>query len=150
MQLKLKRSQRKTLTGKIVYHLDVRADISDTDRALINKYNLGKDQVYTSESMKALAASADAAIAAGKTLGAFNPMGPSGITSTVKGIGLGIAARFAQKITVAELVQGKSIECKDLNEMLDAEQAVITACQNLKGYLEAAESFDGREIVIDL
>ena len=147
MQLKLKRSQRKGMTGKIIYHLDVRADIPDEDLDLIRKYKLGKHQVYTSESLKALSSGADAALNAGQALGIHNP---GGVTSTLKGVGLGIASRFAMKITVDDLTQGKSIECKDLLEMLDAEQGVINACENLKTYLQAAESFDGREVVHDI
>lgn len=144
MQLKLKRSQRKGMTGKIIYHLDVRADIPEEDLDLIRKYKLGKHQVYTSESLKALSTGADTALAAGQALGV------GGVGSTLKGVGLGIASRFAMKITVDDLTQGKSIECKDLLEMLDAEQGVINACENLKTYLQAAESFDGREVVHDI
>jgi UDPglucose 6-dehydrogenase len=70
--------------------------------------------------------------------------------STLKGYALGVASRFALKITADDLVRGKAIECKDLGEMLDGEQAVITACQNLKAFLEAAESFDGRELVVEI
>ena len=150
MQLKLKRSQRKTMTGKIIYHLDVRAEIPQSDLALIKKYKMGATHVYSSESLKALASGADAAIATGQILGKLNPLGSGALTSTVKGMGMGIASRFAMKITVNDLTNGKSIECKDLNEMLDAEQAVINACQNLKGFLEAAETFDGRELVVEI
>ena len=53
-------------------------------------------------------------------------------------------------ITIASLQQGHHIECKDLGELLECEEAVITACKGLKGFLEAAATFDGREIIVDL
>src|SRR3546814_10949521 len=41
------------------------------------------------------------------------------------------------------------MECKSLDELLGAEDAIMTACQNLKAYLQAASTFDGRETLID-
>ena len=140
MQLKLTRSQRTSMLGKTVFHLDVRASISDAEKALITKYKLGKDLIYSSEALKQYASGASA------QLDTSNPS----VGSTLKGLALGVASRFALKISADDLIKGKAIECKDLGEMLDAEQAVITACQNLKAFLEAAETFDGREIVVEI
>ena len=52
-------------------------------------------------------------------------------------------------ITINELERGKHVECKDMDELIGAEDAVINACENLKGYLARAATFDGREILID-
>jgi hypothetical protein len=41
------------------------------------------------------------------------------------------------------------IELKDLDDLLGAEQEVIEGCQHLKADLDAAATFDGREVVID-
>jgi hypothetical protein len=49
------------------------------------------------------------------------------------------------RLTVNNLMSGQHIECKDLDELLGAEAAIVEACQNLKAYLETALTFDGRE-----
>jgi hypothetical protein len=52
-------------------------------------------------------------------------------------------------VTVDGLISGQHIECKDLDELLGAESAIIEACQNAKGYLDVASTFDGREQVLE-
>ena len=36
-----------------------------------------------------------------------------------------------------------------MDELLGAEDAMMTACGNLRGYIETAASFDGREVLYD-
>ena len=64
---------------------------------------------------------------------------------------LGFAALAAMKlnITVNGLTNGRHIECKSLDEVLGAEEALMTACKNLQSYLDTAATFDGREVLID-
>jgi hypothetical protein len=61
----------------------------------------------------------------------------------------GVAARLALKITIDSLQRGQHIECKDLNEVMDAEDALKQACLTLKMYLQTAATFDGGAVVID-
>jgi hypothetical protein len=58
-------------------------------------------------------------------------------------------AKMSLNISIASLGKGHHIECKDLEELLEAEETVRTACKNVTRYLEAAATFDGSEIVID-
>ena len=51
---------------------------------------------------------------------------------------------LALRVTVDSLVSGRHIECKDLDELLGAEAAVMEACKTIKVYLETAVTFDGR------
>ena len=53
------------------------------------------------------------------------------------------------RVTVDGLMGGQHIECKDLDELLGAEAAILDACKNLKAYLETALTFDGREEVVE-
>ena len=53
------------------------------------------------------------------------------------------------RITVYGLISGQHVECKDMNELLGAEQAIVEAAQNLRTYLNAAATFDGREQVLE-
>ncbi|MEY9880424.1 hypothetical protein [Bradyrhizobium sp. USDA 329] len=53
------------------------------------------------------------------------------------------------RVTIETLMSGQHIECKDLDELLGAEAAILSACKNLKAYLETAQTFDGREEVVE-
>ncbi len=47
-------------------------------------------------------------------------------------------------------MRGQQIEGKDLGEIMTAEEALMTACENIKGYLAVAATFDGKEYVLDV
>ena len=53
------------------------------------------------------------------------------------------------RVTIDGLRQGQHIECKDLDELLGAEAAILNACKNIKTYLETAQTFDGREELVE-
>lgn len=138
MLLKIKRSQKSSMMGNAIFGLNFRAEVSADERDLISKYKLGKDVIYSSENFKKNAEAA--------TL----PDGNDGL-AIAKGIAAGLTARFFNlKITVNDLINGKHIEMKNLNEMLSAEDQVVQACNNLKTYITAAKSFDGREVVVEV
>ena len=50
---------------------------------------------------------------------------------------------------IASLGRGHHIECKDLEELLETEDTVRTACKNVTRFLEVAETFNGSETVIE-
>lgn len=58
-------------------------------------------------------------------------------------------AALKLNITIGSLQKGQHVECKSLDELLAAEDAILTACKNLKAFLETAATFDGREVLID-
>lgn len=134
MQLKLKRSQTSSMLGKVVFVLNARADLSEEEKHLVQKYKLGKMVIYDSAARAKQVASAGAAFSGG---------------SLLKGTLSLAMSRLSLSITIDSLTGGQTIENKELDEMLGAEQAVIEGCQSLKAYLTAAASFDGREEVID-
>ena len=134
MQLLIKRTQRKggMLGGKTIFALTIRAQYTEAERANINNYNLGGEIIYDSK--------------------ASQEMLQKGATSSSNLVGFGYLAlsKLALRITIASLQQGHTIEAKDLHELSESEAAIIDACKGLKQYLEAAASFDGREIVVNL
>jgi hypothetical protein len=134
MHLKIKRSQKSGLLGKVIFCLDVRAEYSQEEKDNINKYKLGGEVVYSSEKAKARAAVADAHLEGG---------------SLLKGLAHGIMANLSLNVTVASLQQGHHIETKTLEELLACEETLRDASKNLTGWLDAAASFDGRETVIE-
>jgi hypothetical protein len=54
-------------------------------------------------------------------------------------------AALALRITVASLMAGVHVECKSVDELLDAEEAIRAAKGNLEGYIQEIKRFDGSE-----
>lgn len=123
MQLLLRRNQRAGILGKMVFTLDVRADVSEDEVASIRRYRLGDTELYSSHEM----------IDRGSGL-------------------LGVASRLAWKavtlrITVNDLAHGKRVEAKDIVEMLAIEEHIKEAAQVFKNVLNAATHFGGEEVI---
>lgn len=146
MQLKLKRTQRAggMLGGKVLFALDARADLAPGEKALVQKYGLGKTVVYDSEARKKHAEAG---------YGHFDEAAQSSVGRSLwknaRGLASAAMISLALRVTVDGLMNGQHIECKDLDELLGAESAILDACKNLKGYLETALTFDGREEVVE-
>lgn len=139
MQLKLKRSQRSGgfTGGKVYFALDARADLSEEEAYNVKKYKLGSEVIYNSEaSRKHL----EAGIAS---------LGSGSLGGTLKSAVSMAMARLSLNITVDSLVKGHHIECKDLDELLGAEEAIMQACENIRTYLTLAATFDGSETVLE-
>ncbi len=138
MQLKLKRSQRDggMLGGTVIFCLDARAEYTAEEKRNIERYKLSSQAIYNSEASKRLlnkAASHDD----GSTRGAL------------KAIGVSLLAGMRLNISIGSLERGHHIECKTIDELLGAEEQLMEACEGLRNYLNAAASFDGREVVVD-
>lgn len=131
MQLKIKRSQKSGLTGTPIFILDVMAELSDEEHELVKKYRLKNLLVYTSEAANQNLAKAEA------------------------GNWAGLGGAFMDRLTkrsfsLGDLVNGQHIECKDLDEVIGTENQVHIACQNIRGYLDVAKSFDGTEQILEV
>jgi hypothetical protein len=160
MALKLKRSQKQGLSGAIIYILDARMDVPADTRDHIRKHRLGGRLVYESEARQKhranaigrAAASADAASGVGfiPTPGKVG----KGLLKTAWNLGrAGVSAArasLALRITVDSLIAGVHVECKSMEELLEAEDAIRQAAENLKGYVEVGKTFDGGEEVVEL
>lgn len=122
MKLLLRRDQRQGMLGKVVFALEVRAELSADELANIKKYKLGETELYASHKLE----------------------GGSGL--------LGVASRLAYKaiiiqVTVNDLTNGKRIECKDVIEMLAVEDQIREAAQTFAQVLAAAANFGGEEVL---
>ncbi len=157
MQLKIQRSQRQTgvVSKAVVFCVDARIFFSAEEQANVQRYKLGSQVIYSSQAARRSVENAQRRVKKGEAYGeAAHELGrPSAFATGMGHYAVGmihsIAARMALNITVDSLQRGQHIECKDLDEVIDAEEALMQACQNLKGYLQTAATFDGREVVID-
>jgi hypothetical protein len=125
MKLLLRRGQRGSVMGmgNPVFMLDVRAELTPQEQQYIDRYKLGKTVLYSR--------------------GAIVDEG-SGL--------LGLASRLAFKamnisVSVDDLAGGKRIECKDIIEMIEAEEQIKQAAITFKSVLDTAAHFGGEEVV---
>lgn len=58
-------------------------------------------------------------------------------------------AKMNLNVSIASLGRGHHIECKDLPELLSAEDMIMAACRNLKKYLAIAATFSGSITLVD-
>jgi len=146
MQLKIQRSQRMGgLTASIViFCLDVRADYSAEERGNINRYKLGGQTIYNSRAAQRHLEQSDAHLARTQEGSTGNRL-----VGVVRGAASLAMAKMQLNITIASLGRGHHIECKDLEELLGAEDTVRSACKDLTRYLQVAETFDGSELVVE-
>ena len=109
--------------NKIVFTLGVRAELSAEEKANIDKYRLGEEILYSQKEY-------------------------GGPTEGVKGIAFMLAHRLTNlSISVNDLAKGKQVECKDIMDMVAAEDKIKQAAQNFKGWLEMMSHFGGEEVI---
>jgi hypothetical protein len=146
--LKVRRSQKTGMMGKAIFVLNARVDLSEEDKSLVSKYALGSLVVYDSKARQQRQATAaahfDSAVAQ-----SYASAGRS-LWSSAKGWANAAIMALSLRVTVGNLMAGQHIECKDLDELLGAESAIIEACRTLKSYLETALTFDGKEELIEI
>ncbi len=124
MKLLLRRDQKSGMlgVGKITFILGVRAELTEQELTDIKKYKLGDTMLYEKDKIA----------------------GGSGL--------LGVASRLALKmltltISVNDLTSGKTVECKDILEMLAVEEQIKEAAETFKAVLTAAAQFGGEEVI---
>jgi hypothetical protein len=157
MALKLKRSESKTNFGKPIFMLDARLEVSPEIQHHIQKYRLGNEVIYESSRRQK---HRDAALAHAEgsrdDTSIFAPPAEQmkGVARTFWQLGKAGArmamASLSLRITISSLIAGVHVECKDMDELLDAEAQITEAGRNLKSYLQEASSFRGEERLIEL
>ena len=137
MQLKLQRSQREggVMSKSVIFCLDARVEFTPAEQQSITKYKLHKQVIYNSEASKR-ALDGGAARVDGSTVG------------HLKSLAFTALAAMNLNISIESLQRGQHVECKSMDELLGAEGAIMDACRNLRGYLDTAATFDGREVLI--
>lgn len=138
MQLKLKRSQREAgvLSTNVIFCLDARVEFTREEQHSITRYKLANQVIYNSEASRRLFEKSAA-------------QQDGSLKGNLKALASAAMAALKLNISIASLQRGQHVECKSLDELLGAEDAIMTACQNLRGYLDTAASFDGREVLVE-
>jgi len=128
MKLRLNKSQRSSgvMSKKVIFSLGAQVDLSAQEAEYVKKYRMGSNIVYNKDRV--------------------NPemhdyKSGKGIMRNLSAMAMNI------NLTVNDLVNGRTIECKDITEMIDAEVSVKSACAGLKNLLDACAGFEGEEII---
>lgn len=139
MQLKIQRSQREggVVSKTVIFCIDARVEFTPAEQASITRYKLQKQVIYNSEASRKHLDSA-AGFQSGNSLG-----------GNLRSLASVAMAAMNLNISIESLQRGQHVECKSLDELLGAEEAIMDACRNLRGYLDTAATFDGREVLID-
>ena len=131
MKLRLNKSQRSAaLSSKVVFSLGAQVDLTAQEQDFVKKYKMGKVVLYSKERVHPDMQRHDSAYESAK-----------GLMRNLSALALNL------KINVNDLVGGRTIECKDISEMMDVEDTIKTACQGLKNLLDACSGFEGEEII---
>jgi len=146
MQLKIQRTQRPggVLGTTVLFCLDVRADYSPAETANIGRYKLGKELIYSSQAARRHIENSRKNFARGQ--GDNLKDQAAGLSRGMLSLAL---AKMSLNISIASLGRGHHIECKDLSELLSAEETLMEACRNVKKYLAAASTFSGSITFVD-
>ena len=121
MELLLRRSQKSGLMGGVKFTLEARVELTQEEEANVRKYKMSDILLYEKGSEKIERATGTMSM---------------------------LAARFTQlRVTVSDLIAGKSIEGKDIVDIMAAQDQIKEAVQSFKVILAAASTFDGEEVI---
>ena len=157
MQLKIQRSQRQSgvVSKAVMFCVDARVFLAAEEQANVQKYKLGSQVIYSSQAAKRHVEDAERRLRkadvdheVAREFSSGHALA-RGMGHMAVGVLHGLAARLALNITINSIQNGQHIECKDRDEVMEAEGALYDACKNLRAYLLTAATFDGREVVID-
>ena len=119
MELLITRNQKTGIIGGIKFQLTAKAKLSADETTAVSKYKMGDTILYEKPND-----------------------GPSSNSLTSA-----LVHRFAvPRVSVSDLVNGKTIETKDIIEILDAESQLMIAAKNFHRILSAAATFGGEVV----
>jgi hypothetical protein len=156
MMLKIRKSQTNNVWGTVIFIVDARMELSAEERYLVEKYRLGPMLIYSSSARSRHKEAIKAHLEGTKGHPVFTMSVKDqlmGVLKTFFRLGMAGAhaamAAYHLKITVYKLMRGVHVRCKDIDEVLVAKRSIVEAAENLRTYLDAAQSFDGTEEILE-
>jgi hypothetical protein len=128
MELLLSKKQEKGMMGlgAISFILDIKTKLTDEETALVKRYKMGDILIY-------------------------EKLPVSDLVKVTGGLASGLLA-VASKVLklqfkVSDLVNGRTVKCKDIGEMISAHSQIEGAAENFYNLLMAAKNFEGDEVI---
>jgi hypothetical protein len=146
MQLKIQRAQRMggVMGSTVVFCLDVRAEYNAEETQNIGRYKIGGQVIYNSQAARRHLENSSAHL---------DRVSNDSLREKATGLARGTfslaMAKMQLNITIASLGKGHHVECKDLEELIETEDTVRSACKGITRFLQVAETFDGSEVVVE-
>jgi hypothetical protein len=128
MELLLSKSQEKGIMGlgAISFILDIKTKLTAEESELVRLYKMGDILIYEKLPVSEMA----------KVTG--------GLASGL----LAVASKVLKlQFKVSDLVNGRTIKCKDISEMIAAHEQIQSAADNFYNLLMAAKHFEGEEVI---
>lgn len=128
MELLLSKSQEKGMLGMgaVSFVLDVKTRLSPEETDLIKRYKMGDLVIYEKVPVSEMV----------KHTG--------GLTTGL----LAVASKVLKlQFKVSDLVNGRTVKCKDIGEMISAHEQITQAADNFYNLLMAAKNFEGEEVI---
>ena len=144
-------AQRRDWLGRRVYRLSMALDVDDIEREVIEAHRLGEVELWVSPTVLALEAEADTALEKSRGLGgwSFRAIGTK-LAEDRHGMTLLREAQHEGRVTVADVVQGTTLEARYVGELMECEAGVRAAFEKVIQLLDVLVDYeDGSELVID-
>lgn len=131
MQFIIHRTQSLRSFASPYFRINARVDFTPEEKADVDKYKLGYQNVYTSS-------------------GAKKWLDKSNASGFIFGFIYYLVSLFFLRVTIGRLEKGITIESRDLGKIIDVETAFHGACKTIKGYIATARTFNNTEEQIDI
>lgn len=150
MLLRLHRSERLSWMGSRIYVLTAHIECDPEEQRIVSEHGFTGEFVYISPQADELLERAEAAYERQRKLSIFNEEHQRQIAwDSLKALTLYIRAGNAYRITVADLLAGTAVECRDLVELIAVERAITSGFDQLKRITDLALTFEnGAETVL--
>ena len=150
MNLHLQRQQERTIFGSIQYILHVTLILDAEQLLLVNEHRLDRKQLFAVPEKEHLQQRADAAFDSADNRSIFSPRDAGKlITDQLSGLVSATRSKLAFAVTVGDAINGSTIRCLDLYELLDCERQITEGFDELHRDLVNAEAFSiGREQIL--
>ena len=128
MELLLTKSQEKGMLGMgaVSFVLDIKTRLTPEETELVKRYKMGDILIYEKVPVSEMA----------KVTG--------GLATGL----LAVASKVMKlQFKVNDLVNGRTVKCKDIGEMIAAESQINEAAENFYNLLMAAKNFEGEEVI---
>ena len=158
-EIKTTRRQQQGLTG-MVFHLDVKAYIPPAQLELIHKYNLYDNVLFESgsvehfktqstDTLKNLPNISDTILGLGSTKNIAQSLATDvkAVATLSKAAGYRFLSSLAFRLTVHDLIIGKTISSKNPDDLIEAETIVLETTKAFKELIERSETFTDNDDV---
>lgn len=152
MDILLKREQSRNWRGRVVFRLWAKAEMSDDERALIDRYDMGDSCLIAADDFDHLKGAMVVGFVAFLVGGLFGAFASDEVLGGLAfGVITGVGAGYwwlnekRETIWMRDLLYGRRFKCDSIIELAQKEAMLDNACIALRQVVETAKHWDGVE-----